>query len=143
MTDVVATSTAPRLAYVAEADLEPELATLVADGNFFTGTNPYRIVALFEEDPVLSSTIAEVRLAGPWLWAVTPDREHLTVAIVARTVLTDPHRDGVRSATFADPHSTATPPTTRSRTSRWTRSTWMTSPGFAVAGARRARRYAT
>jgi len=86
VTDVVSTATAPRLQQVDAADLEPEMASLVAAGNFFTGANPYRIVALFEEHPRLRRQVTDVRLVDPWMWAVTPDREHLTCAIVARRV---------------------------------------------------------
>lgn len=84
VTDTVATSTAPRLHEVAEDELEPAMAALVADSNFFTGTNPYRVVAVLEEGTPFAGLIAEVRLHDPWLWAVTPDREHLTYAITWR-----------------------------------------------------------
>lgn len=87
VSDVVSTSTAPGLASAAGADLEEALAALVADKNFFTGTNPYRIVALLEEDPRSSGYVTNVALRDPWLWAVTSDREHLTYAIVARRTL--------------------------------------------------------
>lgn len=84
VTDVVSTTTAPGLLEVNEVELESEMARLVAVGNFFTGTNPYRIVALLEEDPGWRALVSDVRLVDPWLWAVTADREHLTCAIVAR-----------------------------------------------------------
>lgn len=84
VTDVVSTTTAPGLLTVDPAAMESEMARLVAAGNFFTGTNPYRIVALFEEDPWLCARLTDVRLAGPWLWSVTNDRQHLVVAVTAR-----------------------------------------------------------
>jgi hypothetical protein len=84
VSDVVSTATAPHLAHVAEADLEQEMAALVAAENFFTGTNPYRIVALLEEHPRLREAVTDVQLIHPWMWAVTPERHHLTYAIVAR-----------------------------------------------------------
>lgn len=86
VTDIVSTASAPWLARVGHSDLEAEMAALVASGNFFTGTNPYRIVALLEEDSRLQSKVTDVRLLEPWLWAVTPDREHLTCAMTARRV---------------------------------------------------------
>ena len=79
VTDTVPTSTAPHLRDLEPDQLEPAMAALVAGGNFFTGTNPYRIVAVLEE-----AGAADVALHDPWLWAVTPDRDHLTYAITWR-----------------------------------------------------------
>jgi hypothetical protein len=84
ITDVVSTTTAPQLLKAAASGLEEQMAELVADRNFFTGANPYRIVALLEEDERFSRLVTEVRLVDPWLWGVTADRQHLTCAIVAR-----------------------------------------------------------
>ena len=75
--DTVSTSTAPSLLGLGEGELEPAMAALVAAGNFFTGTNPYRIAAVLEE----GGTAGDVTLHDPWLWAVTPDRQHLTYAV--------------------------------------------------------------
>ncbi|NOT08119.1 MAG: hypothetical protein HOP28_07930 [Gemmatimonadales bacterium] len=83
VTDFVSTRSAPGLAHLPPDELEPALARLVAAGNFFTGTNPYRIAALLEETEPFSRHIAQARFHGPWLWAITPDREHLAGAIVA------------------------------------------------------------
>jgi hypothetical protein len=87
VTDVVATTTAPELLRTPPDRLEPAMAALVAAGNFFTGVNPYRIVALLEEDRRLSGLVEAVELRGPWLWAVTADRRHLTCAVTARRTL--------------------------------------------------------
>lgn len=84
VTDVVSTTTAPSLLTAHPVVLESEMARLVAAGNFFTGTNPYRIVALLEEDSRLRRQLTDVRLEGPWLWAVTNDRQHLVCAVTAR-----------------------------------------------------------
>jgi hypothetical protein len=84
VTDVVSSRTAPQILEAAPADLEEQMATLIAAKNFFTGTNPYRIAALLEEDEFFRSLVAEVRLLEPWRWPVTADREHLTCAILIR-----------------------------------------------------------
>jgi hypothetical protein len=84
VTDVVSTTTAPELLRASCGHLEPQMASLVAGHNFFTGTNPYRIAALFEEDQRFSAHVTGVEMIGPWLWAVTKDRQHLTCAIVVR-----------------------------------------------------------
>lgn len=83
VTDFVSTSSAPELAGLRPAELEPHLARLVAAGNFFTGTNPYRIIAVLEETEPFLRDVARARFVGPWLWDVTPDRQHLAGAIVA------------------------------------------------------------
>jgi hypothetical protein len=83
VTDIVSSATAPQLLHTTETDLEPEMARLVARRNFFTGANPYRIVAVLEDDPAFRKDVCDVRLFDPWLWAVTPNRHHLTCAILA------------------------------------------------------------
>jgi hypothetical protein len=84
VTDVVSTTTAPGLHRSSPAGLEEQMARLVASRNFFTGTNPYRIIELLESDARFRDLVTDVRLLDPWLWAVTTDRQHLTCAIVAR-----------------------------------------------------------
>ena len=83
ITDVVSSATAPQLLHTAERDLEHEMARVIAARNFFTGANPYRIVAVLEDDEMFRGDVCHVQLCDPWLWAVTPDRHHLTVAILA------------------------------------------------------------
>jgi hypothetical protein len=84
VTDVVSSTTAPQILNTTQADLEQQMAALVAAKNFFTGTNPYRIAALLEEDNRFHPLVADVRLLDPWLWRVTADREHLTCAVLIR-----------------------------------------------------------
>jgi hypothetical protein len=79
VTDIVSTSSAPELLDAGEGALEEHLARLVAARNFFTGTNPYRLVERFEAH----ADIEAARLAGPWLWQLTADRAHLAAAVVA------------------------------------------------------------
>jgi hypothetical protein len=80
VTDVVPTSTAPQLLNMPEQELEGAMAEAVGDHNFFTGTNPYRISAVLEEDAWFYWRVHRVRMHDPWLWAVTEDRKHLTCA---------------------------------------------------------------
>jgi hypothetical protein len=84
VSDFVSTTTAPQLLSMAAGEFENEMAALVSARNFFTGTNPYRILALLEVDARYRREVTDVRLLHPWLWAVTADRLHLTYAIVAR-----------------------------------------------------------
>ena len=83
ITDIVSTASAPELIGMAAGALEEHMSRLIAAGNFFTGTNPYRIVALLEETEPFREYVGNARFTGPWLWAITPDRQHLTGAIVA------------------------------------------------------------
>jgi hypothetical protein len=80
VTDVVSTASAPHLLTLPSGGLEEAMGDLIASRNFFTGTNPYRICELLSGLP----GVREVRLEAPWLWPVTPDRSHLTAAVVAR-----------------------------------------------------------
>jgi len=84
VTDVVSSLTVPALRETPEADLTVLMAQLVAARNFFTGVNPYRIVALLEGEPPFRDSVEEVRLLAPWLWDVTADRQYLTCAIAFR-----------------------------------------------------------
>jgi hypothetical protein len=79
VTDIVSTTTAPELLDAGTDALEGHLARLVATRNFFTGTNPYRLVERFEA----RADIAAARWVGPWLWQLTADRAHLAAAVVA------------------------------------------------------------
>ena len=92
VTDVVSTATTPDLPGIPPVDLERRMAELVATRNFFTGTNPYRIVGLLEEDDRFRELVANVRLVDPWLWAVTEDQQYLTCAIVAERRAEKPGR---------------------------------------------------
>jgi hypothetical protein len=83
LTDVVSTLTAPVLVDAAPADLGEHMVRLVGSGNFFTGVNPYRVMALLGEDNRFRDQVVDARLLEPWLWQVTTDRWHLTVAIRA------------------------------------------------------------
>ena len=82
VSDVVSTHTAPELSKAAADDLQRHLSVCIAAKNFFTGTNPYRILDLLQTS--FRDSVTDIRLVDPWLWAVTPDRQHLTYAIVAR-----------------------------------------------------------
>jgi hypothetical protein len=90
ITDVVSTTTAPQLLAAAPTGLGEQMAELVAARNFFTGTNPYRIAALLEQDDRFRDLVRDVRLLGPWLWRVTADRQHLACAIVPSRAAAQP-----------------------------------------------------
>ena len=82
--DVVSTDTAPGLRRIPEVDLGAAMSALVAGGNFFTGTNPYRLSFLLAGDLHFRDEVTDVRVHTPWLWRVRPRRWHLVYAISAR-----------------------------------------------------------
>jgi hypothetical protein len=103
VSDVVSTYTAPELSEAAAHDLERLLSVCIAAKNFFTGTNPYRILDLLQTS--FRDSVTDIRLVDPWLWAVAPDRQHLTYAIVARR-----RRDVHQSTAAASPSPFRAPP---------------------------------
>jgi hypothetical protein len=87
ISDVVSTATAPKLAKIPAAELSAAMAALIAENNFFTGTNPYRLTYLLAQDPRFRDDVTDVRLLAPWLWRVRPRRQHLVYAIAARRTI--------------------------------------------------------
>ena len=60
VTDFVSTASAPGLLAMQAAELEPELSRLVA-ADFFTGTNPHRILALLQEGEPFAGELESTR----------------------------------------------------------------------------------
>lgn len=83
-TDVVSSDTAPELANVAAEDFAVAVAVCVARGNFFTGTNPAVLRALFLDDPLIAPSVAKALLVRPWPWRLGPR----TLAVCAVKFLT-------------------------------------------------------
>jgi hypothetical protein len=85
VTDFVSSATAPEIVAMPQETLAGYLPQLMAQRNFFTGTNPYRILAKLQQEEPFRGRIARAGLAGPWLWQVTVQHTHLTGAIVVET----------------------------------------------------------
>jgi hypothetical protein len=85
VTDFVSSATAPEIAAMPRENLVGYLPQLMAQRNFFTGTNPYRMLARLQQEEPFRGRIGRAGLAGPWLWQVTAQHTHLTGAIVAET----------------------------------------------------------
>jgi hypothetical protein len=85
VTDFVSSATAPEIAAMAQEKLVGYLPQLMAQRNFFTGTNPYRMLARLQQEEPFRGRIGRAGLVGPWLWQVTAQHTHLTGAIVAET----------------------------------------------------------
>ena len=68
VTEVVSSDTYRPLYGVSAAELPAVLRCLIEQRNFFTGTNPAVIEALFREDPVLAGRVEHVEVLPPWKW---------------------------------------------------------------------------
>ena len=72
ITDVVSSATMPELPTLDERMLPREMYRQVAAKNFFTGTNPYALEAMFRNDADLASRVSEVEMLDPWRWQQGP-----------------------------------------------------------------------
>lgn len=118
VSDVVSTATAPQLAQIPASELGAAMAALIAENNFFTATNPYRLTTLLAQDPRFRDEVTDVRLLAPWLWRVRPRRQHLVYAIAARRTInvassTKPPEAGCRTARPRRRISSSREPTAR------------------------------
>ena len=86
VTDVVSSDTLPELAVVKPEALGGLLDTTLALGNFFTGANPYALVAALRRDSVLCKAATDVSMVGPWRWHVGRRRSYLVVALSFRRI---------------------------------------------------------
>ena len=83
ITDLVSSDTCAELATVADAELSELVARLVAERNFFSGTNPQLIKTWFKQDRSTGGSLAGVYLSRPWRWQVGP-RTYAVYAIRAQ-----------------------------------------------------------
>ncbi|HJN07299.1 MAG TPA: hypothetical protein QF564_01300 [Pirellulaceae bacterium] len=88
ITDFVSSSTFPPLANTSERDLPGLAAKLVNSRNFFTGTNPAVLQALFKTDAVIGPQVSHLEVAGPWLWDFGP-RVYAVFAITSQKHASD------------------------------------------------------
>lgn len=57
-----------RTAFDFREQLPSLVASLIEQGNFFTGCNPFALLALLRRDPLLAPLVAEVQFLRPWRW---------------------------------------------------------------------------
>jgi hypothetical protein len=89
VTDFVSSDTAPALLRRSDLSNE-EVASLVAERNFFSGCNPFVLRDRLEALP----TVTQVRWKPPWVWRMAPGRSYAVAALIARTdPRLDPSRD--------------------------------------------------
>lgn len=82
ITDFVSSVTCPALAATSADDLPALAANLIKVRNFFTGTNPAALHALFETDGVVAPQVGRLEVTRPWLWDFGP-RTYAVCAISA------------------------------------------------------------
>lgn len=72
ISDLISSETFPSLRDIPQAQLNAALAEQVECRNFFTGTNPGRLVEVFQQDSVLRQLTRDVRVSEPWRWNLGP-----------------------------------------------------------------------
>ena len=82
ITDFVSSGTYPALETTPESDLPVLAAQLISARNFFTGTNPAVLHALFMTDPAVAPQVGQLEVSRPWLWDFGP-RIYAVCAICA------------------------------------------------------------
>lgn len=82
VTDVVSTDTCPQLLDARPDELPGLLWHLIAEQNFFTGTNPLAVASFLKSDPTLARSISRVEFQGPWAWRIGANRGYLTYALL-------------------------------------------------------------
>jgi hypothetical protein len=78
VTELVSTDTFSELDQLLARQLGAAALTLIANRNFFTGTNPFVLAHLMASDPC----VAEVRLTGPWRWRLGSQRSYLAYGLM-------------------------------------------------------------
>ena len=68
VTDVVSSFTFPNLPILNDTELPTAMYQQIAMKNFFTGSNPYALEALFRNDADLHGRATEVEMLDPWRW---------------------------------------------------------------------------
>lgn len=68
ITDFVSSDTLPALCNESEPDWPALLAEIAAQGNFFHGLHPGRLLAAFQADAELAANVADPRITGFWRW---------------------------------------------------------------------------
>lgn len=82
VTDLVSSDTCPQLLDIQTEELPGLFRDLIAEQNFFTGTNPLAVASLLMFDPALAGSISRVWFRGPWRWRIGAERAYLTYALL-------------------------------------------------------------
>ena len=81
VTDFSSSDIVPELSEIPNKALSLLGDELIRHHLHFSGTNPRKIRALFETDPLLSSLVHQVQVTQPWLWNLTPNRCFIVCAV--------------------------------------------------------------
>ena len=68
VTDVVSSDRSPDLGQWPESSLAGLIPRLAAERGLIHGVNPAELLALLRDDPILSTTLDDVRTITPWRW---------------------------------------------------------------------------
>lgn len=84
VSDVVASDSVPGLAETPQAELKALLLRLLEQRNFFSGANPFALLAEIEAAPELRARLDGVAMIEPWIWPFSAERCYLVTAIALR-----------------------------------------------------------
>lgn len=78
VTELVSSDTFPELDGLPADRLGSAARQLIAERNFFTGTNPVVLTRALRDDP----SVAWVRATGPWRWRIGAHRSYLAYGLI-------------------------------------------------------------
>jgi len=83
ITDVTSSATVPDLDVIPLEQLPIKLIEMINTRNFFTGLNPFALLARYRQDPVWESRAESAELSAPWIWNLGP-RQYVVCALTVR-----------------------------------------------------------
>ncbi len=83
ITDVTSSATVPDLNVIPVEQLPVKLIEMINTRNFFTGLNPFALLARYRQDPEWESRAESAELSAPWIWNLGP-RQYIVCALTVR-----------------------------------------------------------
>ena len=83
ITDVTSSATVPDLDAMPLEQLPVKLIEMINTRNFFTGLNPFALLARYRQDPEWESRAESAELSAPWIWNLGP-RHYIVCALSVR-----------------------------------------------------------
>ena len=83
ITDVTSSATVSDLDAIPVEQLPVTLIQMINTRNFFTGLNPFALLARYRQDPKRESPAESAELSAPWIWNLGP-RQYIVCALTVR-----------------------------------------------------------
>jgi hypothetical protein len=81
VSDLVSSLTLPELAESPAPDLKTAMLRALEERNFFSGANPFVLLAELRDSPELAGLVGQAVMAEPWVWRQTGERSYLVYAL--------------------------------------------------------------